>query len=335
METAPLFAGIADGPGNGRAVWARADDGVRLRIGGWTPETARGTVLIFPGRTEYIEKYGRDARALAACDLATLAIDWRGQGLADRLTADPMSGHVGRFMDYQRDVAAMLRAAEWLDMPRPWHLLAHSMGGCIGLRAVMDGLAVQSCVFSAPMWGIEMSAPLRPVAWSLSWSGRRLGIGHLYAPGSASGSYVLNEPFETNKLTTDRGMYQYMIDQLRAHPELTIGGPSLHWLHEALSETLRLSRRSSPALPCMVRGRRARGDRGSRRIRDRVDRWPGATLEVFEDARHEVLMETPSIRRRIFELLCAFFHRSGEAAPVKDPGSRSDAERQDPRSKAP
>ena len=38
---------------------------------------------------------------------------------------------------------------------RPLHLLAHSMGGCIGLRAVIEGMPVAACVFTGPMWGIK------------------------------------------------------------------------------------------------------------------------------------------------------------------------------------
>jgi len=178
MRKAPLFSKMADGPGEGRAWWLKTEDGVRIRVGLWEPDNPKGTVLLLPGRTEYIEKYGRAAGALAGCGYATLIIDWRGQGLSDRLIDDKMSGHVLNFGDYQHDLAAMTDAATRLGLTRPWHLLAHSMGGGIGLRAAMQGLPVASCIFSGPMWGIRMSGALRPVAWSPSWGGRQLGMGH-------------------------------------------------------------------------------------------------------------------------------------------------------------
>ncbi|MEO0498857.1 MAG: alpha/beta fold hydrolase, partial [Pseudomonadota bacterium] len=56
------------------------------------------------------------------------ALDWRGQGLSDRLTDDRMLGHVGRYADYQKDVAAFLEAAQDLDPPKPWFLFGHSLG---------------------------------------------------------------------------------------------------------------------------------------------------------------------------------------------------------------
>ena len=77
METAPFFAEIADAPEGGRAHWLVAEDGVRIRIGHWVPADAAGTVLLFPGRTEYIEKYGRAARDFATRGFAMAAVDWR------------------------------------------------------------------------------------------------------------------------------------------------------------------------------------------------------------------------------------------------------------------
>ena len=314
MHRAPLFAEVADGPEDGCAVWLDAADGVRIRAAAWSRDAQGGTVLLFPGRTEYIEKYGRAARHFAARGLATLAVDWRGQGLADRLTGDTMSGHVAYFRDYQHDVAAVTAAAESLGLPRPWHLLAHSMGGCIGLRAVIEGLDVRSAVFSAPMWGIRMAAGLRPVAWSLAWGLRRMGMGHVYAPSTSGAHYVLSEPFETNKLTNDRGMWDHMARQLAAHPELGIGGPSLRWLHEALREMRALSREPSPALPCLTLLGSDEAIVEVPPIVERMARWPGGRLETVRGGRHETLMDTPETQARLFGLICDFYAGAGNGA---------------------
>lgn len=307
MERAPFLTDVADGPENGQAWWVEASDGVRIRVGAWPVANAKGTVLLLPGRTEYVEKYGRAARDLAARGYTTMCVDWRGQGLADRLVDDAMAGHVLHFTDYQIDFAAMTDAAEQLGMPRPWYMLAHSMGGCIGLRALFDGTPVEAAVFSGPMWGIQMANALRPVAWSLSWGSRHVGMDHIYAPGTASGSYVLTEPFETNRLTSDQNMYQYMIDQLNSYPELGLGGPSLRWLHEALRETRDLSRMSSPDIPCLTIMGSDEDIVDPARVYARMANWPKGRLEIIAGARHEVLMESVAMRSRIFDMVCAFF----------------------------
>lgn len=323
MEAAPIFSDLAEGPDAGAAWWLTAGDGVRLRAGLWAREAPKGTVLLFPGRTEYVEKYGRTASDLASHGYATFAIDWRGQGLADRLLPDSMSGHVHEFTDYQRDVAAMLDAAGELKLPKPWFLLAHSMGGCIGLRALIEGMPVNACAFSGPMWGIRIAEALRPVAWSLSWSSRQIGMGHVYAPGSGSESYVLAEPFETNKLTYDRDMYSYMQNHLRAHPELGLGGPSLRWLHEALRECRALSHLPSPDMPCKTVYGADEDIVDVPRIRDRMARWPGGQITEIAHVKHEVLMERAETRREIVRSFCDFF---GAAADGPNrPSQRFDA----------
>ncbi|KMK67792.1 alpha/beta fold hydrolase [Puniceibacterium sp. IMCC21224] len=317
LTPAPFLAELAQGPEGGRAVWIHADDGVRLRLGHFPapPQAAgaEGSVLLFPGRTEYIEKYGRTATDLAKRGYHTLTVDWRGQGLADRLLDDPLTGHVQLFDDYQRDVAVMVAAAQALDLPRPWHLIAHSMGGCIGLRALMRGLPVEAAVFTGPMWGIRIAAIVRPAAWALGWSSARLGLGHRYTPGTKGLSYVVAEPFESNLLTTDPESYAHMRHQVNAEPGLRLGGPSLQWLHQALAECRALARLPSPALPCLTYVGTQERIVDIPRIRARMANWPGGRLIEVESAEHEVLMEGPALRARVTDEIVAHFVRSGHA----------------------
>ncbi len=315
MESAPFFDDIADGPEGGEAWWLTADDDVRIRIGAWGHNTKdgakngakNGTVLLFPGRTEYIEKYGRAARDLLSRGYATLTIDWRGQGLADRMVDDPATGHVHWFSDYQKDVKAMVAAAESLGLRRPFFLVAHSMGGCIGLRALHENLPVAAAAFTGPMWGIAMAPSTRPAAWALAWGGRMFGFGHLNAPGTGGDSYVMTAPFEDNLLTTDPDMFSYMQAQGRAHPELLLGGPSLRWLHEALRETLDLSRMPSPPHPAITFLGSNERIVDTDRVIARMQSWPNGELEMIEGGEHEVMMDRPDTRARIFDRMCGFF----------------------------
>lgn len=308
LSPAPFHGDLAGGPAGGSAHWVTASDDVRIRVGHWrNDDTTRGTVLLFPGRTEYIEKYGDTAKSLARHGYATLAIDWRGQGLADRLLHDKRIGHVVQFRDYQKDIAAALRAARALDLPRPWHLLAHSMGGCIGLRAVMEGLPVQSCAFTGPMWGIAMAPAIKPVAWAAAFAGTALGLGGHLMLSSKPESYVATEPFDDNTLTTDPDMYRMMQEQLAAQPGFSLGGPSLRWMREALLETGHLAQRPSPDLPCVTFLGSNERIVDHQRIHDRMGKWPRGALDIVDGAEHEVLMEVSPIRERVTDRLVRLF----------------------------
>lgn len=308
MDTAPLYNDIAQGPPNGRALWCNTSDGVRIRIAHWPrdPKTApQGTILLLPGRTEYIEKYGRNAADLAACGFDILTIDWRGQGLADRPDTGRMLGHVGHFDEYQRDMTAMMALAGEFDLPRPFMLLGHSMGGCIGLRALHNGLDVKAACFSAPMWGITMSRPARPLAWGLSWALHSSRWKLTQAPGTAPKTYVLAAPFDDNLLTTDRDFWNYMVDQAKARPDLTLGGPTLGWLYAALREMQALARLPAPDLPCVTWLGRHERIVAPGPIHDLMARWPGGNLQMFDGLEHEVMMEGNAVRAQVYAAITA------------------------------
>lgn len=309
-ETAPLFADLAEGPPAGRALWLRTGDGVKIRAAIWG-DGPKGTVFLFPGRTEYIEKYGRAAADLQARGFTTLVVDWRGQGLAQRAYPDRLIGHVDGFDDYQRDVDALMALAQTEGLPRPFHLLCHSMGGCIGLRTLTRGLPFASAVFSAPMWGISMAAWSRPLAHILGRLAPVFGQSHRYAPGTGGQTYVLAAPFQGNVLTTDPAMWDYMRRQVAAHPDLALGGPSLGWLGAALRECASLAALPAPNTSAITALGTSEKVVDVAPIHLRMAGWSNGRLDLYHGAEHEVPMETPAHRARFFDAAAALFSAKG------------------------
>lgn len=309
MEPAPFFEEVADAPEGASAYWVNASDGVRLRIGllGPAPEEAKGTVLLFTGRTEYIEKYGPAARALQARGYACLSLDWRGQGLSDRPLDDPATGHVSVFAEYQQDVAAAVASAEAFGLPKPWYLIAHSMGGGIGLRALHGGLPVCAVAFTGPMWGIALPLAFRPIARLLAALSHSTGFGHNYAPSTKPVTYVLEAPFEGNTLTTDPEMFAWMRAQIQAHPELALGGPSMTWLNEAFKELSSLRTLKPPALPCLTWVGTNERIVDCDAIRRTMKDWRDGTLFEAPGAEHELMMEPEETRTAFFDAATTLF----------------------------
>ncbi|WP_231701005.1 alpha/beta hydrolase [Aliiruegeria sabulilitoris] len=307
-----MFEDIADAPMGASAFWVTAPDGVRLRVAllAPPPKQARGTVLLFTGRTEYVEKYGPAAAELQARGYACLSLDWRGQGLSDRPLDDPATGHVGRFPEYQLDIAGLMQAAETLSLPDPYFLIAHSMGGGIGLRALHSKLPVRAAAFTGPMWGIALPAMLRPVAQILAALGHSTGFGHNFAPSTKPETYVLEAEFEDNTLTTDRQMFEWMGSQVRAHPELGLGGPSMTWLHAAFTELRALRGKPAPDLPCLTWVGSNERIVDVPAIRQRMATWPKGELAEIAGAEHEVMMEPEATRRAFFDATAGLFRRA-------------------------
>jgi len=319
MEPAPIFhADLAEGPDGGEAWVVAAADGTRLRVAAW-PGGDAGTVLVFPGRNEHVEKYGRTAGALARMGYATVAIDWRGQGHSDRAPGSGDRGHVDAFADYQSDVAAMMALVDSAGLPEPLFLLAHSMGGAIGLRALAEGLGVRAAAFSAPMWGIQMAAYLRPLARGVSAVGRATGLGLREVPVGRRESYLVVTAFDENALTSDEATYDWMVSHAVRDPRLALGRPTLTWLHEALAETRRLLNVPKPDVPAYVgiAAEEAIVDNGA--IRHLAGTWPGIRVEEYAGARHELMMERAEVRDRFLAAVDAHFRA---AAPAASAGAR-------------
>src|SRR5213595_2672288 len=58
-------------------------DGISLRFARWAPPPGRkGTVCLFSGRAEFIEKYFETVRDLRSRGFAVAVLDWPGEGLS-------------------------------------------------------------------------------------------------------------------------------------------------------------------------------------------------------------------------------------------------------------
>ena len=90
-----------------------------------------GTVCLFQGRTECIEKYFEVVGDLRRRGFAVATLDWRGQGGSERRLRNRRKGHIDSFEEYDRDLDAFIEQVALPDCPPPYFALAHSTGGLI------------------------------------------------------------------------------------------------------------------------------------------------------------------------------------------------------------
>ncbi|MFN5687768.1 alpha/beta hydrolase, partial [Bradyrhizobium sp.] len=140
-------------PENATAGTIKTPDGAELRFARWAPPSGRkGTVCVFTGRSEMIEKYFETVRDLRDRGFAVAIIDWRGQGHSSRRLRDSRKGYVRSFSDYELDVETFVTQVVLPDCPPPYFALAHSMGGTVLLRLAHAGKRwFDRVVLSAPM----------------------------------------------------------------------------------------------------------------------------------------------------------------------------------------
>ncbi|MBY0381659.1 MAG: alpha/beta hydrolase [Xanthobacteraceae bacterium] len=211
----------------------KTSDGVELRFARFAPPAGRkGTVCVFTGRGEYIEKYFETVRDLRERGFAVAIMDWRGQGHSARQLRDARKGYVRSFNDYQIDLAAFMHQVVLPDCPPPYFALAHSMGGAVLLRVLHDGARwFDRVVMTAPMIGL----PGRTTSWpvrTLVRAVRFAGLGGSYIPGGGS-RLVGIDPFIDNPVTSDPVRYARNVAVLEEDPTLGLGSPTIAWTDAA------------------------------------------------------------------------------------------------------
>lgn len=286
-------------------------DEIRIRFAHWPPAPGaprRGTVTLLPGRAEFIEKYYEVVRDLTARGFAVATLDWRGQGGSERLLANPRRGYVADFLDYQRDLAALMRHVVLPDCPAPHYALSHSMGGAVLLESLLAGHRwFDRAVLAAPMLAINLGAMSGTVGL-IAKVGTAIGLGRAYVPGG--GDRPVNfRPFEVNRVSSDPARYARTAEFIIQYPELGLGSPTLGWLTAAFAAMKRITapealRTIREPLLLMAGG----ADRivSNRMIEHVASRLIAGAQLVVPAAKHELMMERDTLRSQFWAAFDGF-----------------------------
>ncbi|CAN1535457.1 PldB Lysophospholipase [Rhabdaerophilaceae bacterium] len=326
-STPPPLADHPDGVGFRvpyQLTWCHAADGVRLRAAFWQspqPERPTGTVLVVQGRSEFVEKYREVIGELGARGFATVAFDWRGQGRSTRQLGNLGKGHVEDFDDYLLDLDAIIGEMTAREMPKPWTILAHSMGAAVALLALARGPSpFVRAMLSAPMVGLN--------GWNGSFLARMiartcasLGLAHAFVPTGRPTPVPQSAPFATNPLTSDERRYGVMCGWLDAAPSLGIGDPTIGWVDAAFNamqqfqnpEFGRVNR--TPIMMILAGKDSIVSTKAAARL---AHTMRGASCITLPGIRHEVLMERDEARNLFWRAFDEFVIRSEEQASHRE-----------------
>ncbi len=309
-KPAPLYRDILRAAPEGHAFWVQTEDGKRIRAAVF-PGGRRGSIILYPGRTEFIEKFDDVISRLVKMGFWVAVNDWRGQGLSDRPFGNTDLGHVLHYSEYQRDVAALMATPEYRTLPRPRVLFSHSMGGALALRSLINGLDVKAAVFSSPMWGFDINIWLRVPTYFATQAARLFRFGHLHAPGGDRQFYPLKQGFDGNLLTNDPVEFERYRQKLQLHPELGLGGGSYRWLRESMDEMARLRHAELPKLPILAFMAENEGIVSKAATRQFMTSMPNGRLELVKGAQHEGWLEVPATREWIWAKTAQFLAEVG------------------------
>jgi lysophospholipase len=284
----------------------------------WPPppgDRPRGSLLFFPGRGDFYEKYLETLEHWRRQGWQVTAMDWRGQAFSGRLGADGITGHIDDFTQWTADLAAFW--PEWAAVqPGPHVLAGHSMGGHLVLRATAEGKLVpppDALVLSAPMLGTH---PEWLPDWLQRLAARVMGmVGDPRRPAWKWSEKPGELPADRQGLLThDDLRYADEVFWRNARPELAMGPGSWGWVQAAARSMQMLARPATLAkvtMPVLLLATAAdrlvsvKASRRAARLLPYVTYW-----EMGEEAAHEILREADPVRDNALATIDAFLDKA-------------------------
>ena len=295
------------------STWHTADGHAVRRIDWPGASAPRGSILFLPGRADFYEKYLETLDQWHRAGWRVTASDWRGQAGSGRLGKDAVTGHVADFGIWVDDLASLWE--RWVtETPGPHVLAAHSMGGHLVLRALVDGrVRPDAVVLSAPMTGV--ASPPLPLAMLHRVAQAMCRIGD---PTRQAWKWS-EKPGElpaarAHLLTHDPVRYadeQWWRDH---RPQLVMGPASWRWVERAYASWRMLEAPGAlegvdvPVLFLSTSADKLVSHPANLRAAARLPK--GEMVAFGPEAHHEVLREEDAVRDRVMAAIAGFLDRT-------------------------
>ena len=293
--------------------WSAADGWPIRRIDWQGTQTTRGSMLFLPGRGDHYEKYLETLAYFAGLGWHVTSIDWRGQGASGRLLKDPLVGHIDDFSTWVADLGHFWK--QWrADTPGPHVVLAHSMGGHLAMRALVEkAIDPVAVAMSAPMLGIQTGG--LPLSFNHAFAKLMVKMGR----GDIAAWKVSEKPLSSMNLrakilTADKDRYEDELEWWNSRPEVKLGPPSWHWVERAISSIRMLDepgRLEAVNTPILLLATTADQLVSTPRIIKDSKRLPNAETLIFgKEAAHELLREADAVRDKCIERIVNFLDKN-------------------------
>lgn len=290
--------------------WFTSRDGTRLRYGlfGANMRPARGTVCVFEGRGEFIEKYFEVIQDLRDRNFVVCMFDWRGQGASDRQLKNRYKGHVDHFACFDDDLVSFMEAVVMPDCPPPYFALAQSMGANIVLRALDKRTWFSRVVALCPMVQLMPRQVPWPLVRMVADLFCLLGMSTLHVPGGNDLPAEMS-PFKSNRQTSDPARYQRTAELYKVNRKLGIGDPTIGWVAAAFQAMAELRKMHFPTplkSPVLILAGGQDRVVSSKAIHRLGQKMPTSREITIDGARHELLMERDEFREQFWAAFDAF-----------------------------
>lgn len=292
-------------------------DNIRINYASFSHNSNNKRIIIVPGRSEGYLKYKELSFDLFNHGYDLHIIDHRGQGISERMAADPHKGYVKQFDDYSEDLNQFISLVS-LNSDKKTFLLAHSMGGAISSRYFQQyDHNISAAVLASPMIAVSSGGIPLWLAKGVINTGNTLNDWFSKSPWYFLGQGPYSPtPFEKNQLTHSEIRYQIFSDLYQQTSELQLGGVTFHWLAQALKANsdifAHIDKFTVPTLVLQsgadtIVDNQAQDDFCQALHQVNNQSCPGGKVVRIEGAYHELFFEQDKMRNLAIEQVLTWF----------------------------
>ncbi len=272
-------------------------------------ENSRGIVVILPGLSEFGEKYIETARFLSKHAYGVYIIDWAYQGRSTRLKVNPHKRHSDGYEADLSDLDYFIKNI--INTDTNLFMLAHSMGGNIGLRYLIKNTdSFKAASLSAPMLGIK---DLEYVSGLTKFILSLLMIFQLkYIPGGRDWHASARLDAQKDVFSNDPVRRQLHNKWCLADPTLQVGNVTLKWVYESLKSIDILKNKNllqKINIPVLMATPEQELLVNNKAIEKASKIISQAKLLNLENSKHEILVETDEVRDKFLHETLKIFNQ--------------------------
>lgn len=272
-------------------------------------DNSKANLIILPGLSEFGEKYIETACFFYELGYNVYIIDWAYQGRSTRFRENSHKRHSD---GYDSDISDLhYLVTNIVKMGQPVHMLAHSMGGNIGLRYLLKHQnTFKSASLSAPMLGIlDLKHREKLVGSILSLLKTKYTA---YVPGGKNWRESTRPNNRKDIFSSDHIRRKIHNAWCLSNPSLQVGNPTLGWIYHSLvsinilKDKKKLRKIKTPILLAYAESEEIVDNAA---IKRKSKTLPNAKLLELKNSKHEILVEKDQVRDVFLEETVKIFNQ--------------------------